>query len=293
VASQETWTIGRLIRWAAGYLEGYGVESPRLSGELLLAQVLDCPRVELYLRFDQPLTPAELAAFKELILRRRRHEPVAYILGRREFYGLELAVGPGVLVPRPETEHLVERALQALEGRENPRVLDLCTGCGAVALALAREREDAQVVGVDISAQALEYARANARKLGLADRVHWLQGSLWEPLAAAGGFFELITANPPYVAEDQWDGLPPQVREFEPRLALDGGHDGLDLIRDIIGGARAFLRAGAWLLLELGQGQARAAAGLARAAGVFDKIESARDLAGVERVLACRRGDYG
>ncbi len=291
--AEDTWTIGRLIRWAAGYLEGYGVESPRLSGELLLARVLGCPRVDLYLRFDQPLTPGELAAFKQLILRRRRHEPVAYILGRREFYGLELEVGPGVLVPRPETEHLVDRALEALAGQGEPRVLDLCTGCGAVALALARERQQARVVGVDVSARALDYARANARRLGLEDRVEWLLGSLWEPVAAAGGFFDLITANPPYVAEKQWETLPRQVRDFEPRLALAGGEDGLALVRDIIWGARAFLRAGGWLLLELGQGQAGAAGELARSSGVFDKIETARDLAGVERVLACRRGDYG
>ncbi len=293
MASSEPWTIGRLIRWAAGYLEGYGVESPRLSGELLLARVLGCPRVELYLRFDQPLTPGELAAFKQLILRRRRHEPVAYILGRREFYGLEFKVGPGVLVPRPETEHLVDRALAALAGQAEPRILDLCTGCGAVALVLARQREDARVVGVDISGRALDYARANARELGLEARVQWLLGSLWEPVAAAGGFFDLVTANPPYVADGQWQALPRQVREYEPRLALAGGEDGLALVRDIIGGSRAFLRAGGWLLLELGQGQAGPAGELARSSGVFDKIETEKDLAGVERVLACRRSDYG
>ena len=287
------WTVGRLIPWAAEYLKKYGVDAARLSGELLLAQVLGCSRLDLYLRFDQPLAPQELAAFKELILRRREHEPVAYILGSREFWGLELACGPGALVPRPESEHLVEEALAHLEGTQAPRILDLCTGTGAVALALASERPDAEVIATDISDQALTWARANAENLGLAERVSFKQGDLWEPVAAASGFFDLITANPPYVAGHEWDELPREVKDFEPRLALHGGEAGLEATRAIIAGAGAHLRPLGWLLVELGAGQAQAAAELASASGAFDQISTVPDLGGIERVLACLRKDYG
>ena len=289
----ETWTIGRLIHWAGGHLAQYQASAPRLSGELLLARVLGCSRVDLYLRFEQPLTPEELAAYKALILRRRAGEPLAYILGRREFYGLDLAVGPGVLVPRPETEHLVEEALKHLQGLPAPRLLDLCTGSGAVALACLAGCADPTAVGVDISPRALDFARANARSLGLEGRIAWLQGDLWDAVAPAGGFFEVITANPPYVRLDEWPRLSREVRAFEPELALVGGEDGLDLTRQIIAGAGAFLRPQGWLLIELGAGQAPAARELAAAAGIFAEVCTVKDLAGIERVLCCQRGDWG
>jgi release factor glutamine methyltransferase len=289
----DTWTVRKLIAWAADYLAGYGVESPRLSGELLLARALGRDRLGLYLAMDQPLTPDELAAFKELIKRRREHEPVAYILGGREFWGLELGVGPGVLVPRPETELLVERGLEALAEAPAPRILDLCTGSGCVALALALERPDAEVAAVDASAEALEAARANARRLGLGERVEFRQGDLYGPLAAGGSFYDLITANPPYVTEAEWEGLPRQITGHEPRSALVAGPEGLEVTRRIIAGARAFLRPLGWLMVELGAGQAAEATEAARAAGVFQSVETAPDLAGVERVLCCQRGDYG
>jgi len=289
----DTWTVGRLIPWAAEYLGGHGVDSPRLCGELLLSHVLGCSRLELYLRFEQPLSPEELAAFKAMIIRRKSREPVDYILGNREFYGLEFSVGPGVLVPRPETEHLVEEALARLEGLETPRVLDLCTGSGAVALTLAHERPDAEVTGCDISPEALTWARRNAHNLGLQERVRWLQGDLWEPVAAGSGFFDVITANPPYVTTAEMAELPPEVGQFEPRLALEGGEDGLDIVRSIIAGAGAHLRPLGWLLVELGAGQAAQAARLAQASGAFAEVSLVKDLAGIERVLVCERKDYG
>jgi release factor glutamine methyltransferase len=289
----ETWTIGRLIPWAAEHLQKYGVSAPRLSGELMLTQVLGCTRVDLYLRHEQPLNAEELARFKALILRRRAGEPLAYILGRREFYGLDFSVGPGVLVPRPETEHLVEEALKRLAHQESPRLLDLCTGSGAVALACLAGHPTLKAVGVDISPQALDFARQNAARLGLAERVEWLLGDLWEPLAAAGGFFEAITANPPYVREDEWPGLSPEVRDFEPRQALVSGPEGLDLMGQILQGARAFLRPQGWLLVEMGAGQAAQVSSLARGVGIFEQVALVKDLAGIERVLVCRRGDYG
>ncbi|MBI5524407.1 MAG: peptide chain release factor N(5)-glutamine methyltransferase [Desulfarculus sp.] len=289
----ETWTIGKLIPWAAQYLAKYQVAAPRLSGELMLAQVLGCTRVDLYLRHEQPLTPDELAGFKALLLRRRSQEPLAYILGRREFYGLDLLVGPGVLVPRPESEHLVEEALKRLEHQESPRLLDLCTGSGAVALACLSGHPGLKAVGVDISPQALDFARRNAARLGLEGRAQWLLGDLWEPLAAAGGFFEVITANPPYVRDGEWAGLSPEVKDFEPRQALVAGPDGLEVIEQILVGARAFLRANGWLFLEMGQGQAAGAMKLARGVGIYQRLSTVKDLAGIERVLCCQRGDYG
>lgn len=291
--SAQRWTVQGLLAWARDYLTGYGVDAPRLSAELMLARVLGCDRVGLYLRHDQPLTPEELAAFKELLVRRRAHEPMAYILGAREFWGLELAVGPGVLVPRPETELLVERGLACLAGVEAPRILDLCTGSGAVALALAHELPQAMVTATDIDAEALTYARRNAENLGLADRVELRRGDLWEAVAAAGGFYDLITANPPYVTAADYDALPLGVLRHEPRGALWAGEDGLDVARGVIGGARAFLRPGGWLLVELGAGQAAAAARLAEAQDIFAAVNTVDDLAGIPRVLACERGDYG
>ncbi|MFH1057431.1 MAG: peptide chain release factor N(5)-glutamine methyltransferase [Pseudomonadota bacterium] len=288
----QTWTIGTLIAWAAEYLAGRGIASPRLNGELLLAHSLGLTRIDLYLRFEQPLTPEELAGFKALILRRRAGEPAAYILGRKEFYGLEFKVGPGVLVPRPETEHLVEEALTRLRREPEPRLLDLCTGSGAVALAVLANLPEATAVGVDLSPEALGYAQANAAALGLNGRATWRAGDLWDAVAPAGGFFPVITANPPYVTEAEWPGLSPEVREFEPRLALVGGDDGLDLVRAIIAGSGAFLRPLGWLLIELGAGQAEAAMALARRAGIFSQVEMVKDLAGIQRVLACQRGDW-
>ena len=289
----EQWNIRRLIAWAAEYLEGYGVESPRLSAELMLGRVLNLERLQLYLRFDQPLKPDELAAFKKLLLRRRAHEPMAYILGSREFYGLDILVGPGVLVPRPESEHLVEQGLKALEGVAEPRILDLCTGSGCVALALAQERPDAQVIGVDISKEALAFAQRSTDKLELSQCLQWLAGDLYDPLAAAGGFFHLITANPPYVREDEWEGLAAEVREYEPRQALVSGQNGLEMIHQIIAGSRAFLQPFGVLLMEVGAGQSKAALNIASQTGIFERVSAVQDLAGIERVVVCQRGDYG
>jgi release factor glutamine methyltransferase len=289
----EQWNIRRLITWASEYLEGHGVESPRLSAELMLGRVLNLDRLQLYLRFDQPLKPDELADFKEILIRRRAHEPMAYILGSREFYGLDILVGPGLLVPRPESEHLVGEGLKALEGVTVPRILDLCTGSGCVALALAHERPDAQVVGVDISKEALAFAQQSADRLELGERVQWLAGDLYDPLAAAGGFFHLITANPPYVREDEWQGLSPEVREYEPRQALVAGPGGLEVVAQIITGSRAFLHPFGSLLIEVGAGQSKAALNIASQAGIFERIKAVEDLAGIERVVVCQRGDYG
>jgi len=203
------------------------------------------------------------------------------------------AVDRPVLVPRPESEHLVEEALKRLEHQESPRLLDLCTGSGAVALACLAGHPGLKAVGVDISPTALDFAHQNTARLGLADRVEWLLGDLWEPLAAAGGFFEAITANPPYVRDDEWPGLSSEVRDFEPRQALLAGPEGLEIIQQIAVGARAFLRPQGWLFVEMGAGQAGQASSLARGVGIYEQVFTVKDLAGIERVLVCQRGDYG
>ena len=290
---KQNWTIGKVIEWSAKDLAAKGVDSPRLATELLLAEALGTERLGLYMRFDQPLRSEELTGYKEMLKRARAMEPVARILGRKEFWGLDLIIGPEVLCPRPETELLVELALEALKGAETPRVLDLCTGSGAVALALAHEIPGVKATGCDISDGALDIARQNSLALGLDSRISWLRGDLFAPVAAAGGFFDLITANPPYVTREEWEALSPEVKQYDPALALVGGEDGLDLIRPILAGAPAHLRAGSTLLMEIGYKQGSAALDIARKTGAYEKARLAKDLAGVERVLVCERGDYG
>jgi release factor glutamine methyltransferase len=287
------WTAGSLLAWAGAYLQKYEVSSPRLSAELILGKILGKSRLELYLNYDQPLNQEELAAFKSLLIRRRQHEPVAYLTGVREFYSLELQVGPGVLIPRPESELLVEEGLKALaRSEEKPKILDLCTGSGAVALALAANLPQAEIWAADISEQALSYARNNAQKLQLAG-VNFLRGDLWSPLLSRGIFFDLITANPPYVSPGEWRELDPEVRNYEPRLALLGGDDGFALIQAILQGARAFLRPLAILLLEIAPAQEERARAEAKRAGIYEEISILPDLAGQARVLKCLRSDYG
>lgn len=256
------WTIGKLLTWAQGWLERRGAGSPRLDAELLLAAALGVQRLDLYLQFDRPCDGDELAAFKALVLRRGAGEPVAYILGRKGFHAIELKVGPGVLVPRPETEWLVDCVLEWVKrtGASGP-VADIGTGSGAIALALAhawRELpEPPRIIATDASDVALRYARENAEKLGLSQHVQCVHG---EGLAAAAEFgpFSAIVSNPPYVLTGTLPGLQVDVREHEPTLALDGGIDGLRVLRAIAKGARALLRQGGLLAVELGsphQGQ--------------------------------------
>lgn len=260
------------------------METPRLDAEVLLAEAMGINRAELLVADE--VSPAAGRLFGEMVRRRLRREPVAYILGRKGFRNLELAVDRRVLVPRPETELLVELALE-LQPRS---VLDVGTGSGAIALAVADELPGCAVTATDTSPGALEVARANAERLGLADRVHFLAGTL--PAAGSVGGFDLVLANLPYVAERDWAGLQPEVTEWEPREALLAGPDGLDVYRDFIPErGRAFDRypaeSSTTLAVEVGEGQAGAVAELMGAAG-FGEIETRRDLAGIERVVLAR-----
>jgi release factor glutamine methyltransferase len=285
----EAWTIRRVIAWASDDLKKRGLSSPRLDVELLLGLVLKMTRVQLIIDADRPLAQEELDRYKALHKRRRAGEPVAYLTGVREFYGRPFRVDARVLVPRPDTEILVETALARTRHVSlSARVLDLCTGSGCVAISLGRERPTTRVLAVDISPGALTLAQENALRLG-AVNVGFLLGDLFAPLGASGrtarARFDLITANPPYIPDEEIPTLQQDVRDFEPKLALAGGPDGLDIVRRIIAEAPAHLEEGGCLAIEVAFGQAPAARDLFEGRG-FRSIEIARDLGGVERVVS-------
>jgi len=275
---------------AVDALAAAGVEDPRLDAEVLLAEATGMDRAALVADPGAEVPPAAARRFGEMVRRRLRREPVAYILGRKGFRHIELAVDGRVLVPRPETELLVEVAL----ARRPARALDVGTGSGTIALAIAEELPGCEVTATDTSAAALEVARANAERLGVADRVRFLPGT-WPAEEEDGGDpgFDLIVANLPYVAESDWSSLPPEIRDWEPHEALLAGPDGLDAIRDLLTDrgspfSRIPGKSSAALALEVGEGQAPAVAELVREAG-FESIEVRRDLAGIERVVIGER----
>lgn len=283
----EAWTVRSLLQWARDWLGKKGVENPRLDAELLLARALRCDRLRLYVDHDKPPEAAELQLFKELILRRAAREPVAYILGVREFYGRPFAVDRRVFIPRPETELLVQAALEALGAPEQAqgRVLDLCAGSGAIGVTLAAERPSLRVDLVEVSEGAAEVARANAaaHAPGRCEvRVGDLYAALPEP-----GRYRAIVSNPPYVPQGDAARLAPEIAQHEPQLALFGGLDGLDVIRPLVAGAPARLQPGGWLFLEIDPPQAAAVIALCGQAGLAS-ARVQRDLAGLDRIVSAR-----
>ncbi|HHH28013.1 MAG TPA: peptide chain release factor N(5)-glutamine methyltransferase [Polyangiaceae bacterium] len=283
--SDEPWTIGKVLSWAKEDLAKRSSTSPRLDAELLLALVLGCDRVKLVIDSQRPLAPEELAAYKALHVRRRRGEPIAYIRGEREFHSRPFRVDRRVLVPRPETELLVETGLRRTRHLSLcARVLDLCTGSGCVAITLERERPTTSVLGSDISADALAVARDNAHRLGA--RVGFVQSDLFEAFGT-GHRFDLITANPPYIPVGEMPELPVDVRQFEPSVALAAGSDGLSVIRPLIGQAPAHLDPDGVLAIEIVAGSAADVASMMRERGYRD-IEIERDYGGHERIISAR-----
>jgi release factor glutamine methyltransferase len=277
-------TVLDYLRRATVFLAERECASPRLDAEVLLAEVLASDRVGVYLRFDRPLAAAEVERYRTLVRRRGEGEPVAYLTGRREFWSRAVAVTPAVLIPRPETEVLVEGALAAVGERDRAlRILDLGTGSGALALALAAELPNARVLALDVSIPAATLARANVADAGLADRVAVAVADWTAPLASSASF-DLVVSNPPYVETAALEALPREVRH-EPALALDGGSDGLAAYRRLIPPAAGMLAPGGSLLLEVGMGQAPAVADLVAAAGLV-AVARHPDLAGIERVVA-------
>jgi release factor glutamine methyltransferase len=280
-------TVRELLGPARDYLEQKGVASPKLDAEYLLAHVLAVKRLDLYLDHDRPLQPAEVDRLRELVRRRGRREPLAYVLGSWSFYGLEVRCDARAIVPRPETEILVERCLALLEGCEAPSVVDVGTGTGAVALALATRRPDASVTAIDVSPGALALAAENAAANDLGERLELLEGDLLAPVA--GRQFDLVVSNPPYVGAD--DEVDPEVADYEPAaLAIYAEDGGRAILERLAHDARAVLRPRAHLALEVGDGQATWLAGRLGELG-YAAVESTRDLRGVERVVSAQRGD--
>ena len=284
-------TVGDALRAAAQRLRASGSRSPRLDAELLLAEALDADRGALFRAPERTLTPPEAECFERYVRRREAREPVAYIRGRRAFRTIEVEVTPAVLIPRPETETLVDVALEALAADGpapfTPLVLDVGTGSGCIALALAAENPFVQVVAVDIDEAAVEVARRNATRLGLEGRVEVLRSDLFAALAASRRF-DVIVGNPPYVPAAEYEALEPNVREYEPRRALHGGDDGLAVYRRLIPAAAARLRPGGTLAVEVGQGQAGAVQELFAAAGPYGPAAWRLDLGGTPRVVYAR-----
>ena len=279
--SEQPWTVRRILGWTTQHFEKLGLDSPRLTAELLLAHVLHVSRVRLYTNLELPLEASELAGVRSLIQRRTAGEPTSYLTGTREFYGRTFAVDARVLVPRPETELLVEAVLQAFPRDAEVRVLDLCTGSGCVGITVAMERPRARVLATDASPGAVEVARANATALGAGDRFEARLGDLLAPVQGEAPF-DVIVANPPYVPAGQLPTLSAEVRR-EPRLALDGGPDGLDVVRRIAGEAPTWLVPGGLLALEIGDGQGPAVHSLLEAAG-YGSVRIERDLARHDRL---------
>jgi release factor glutamine methyltransferase len=262
-------------------LQHAGVESPVFDARMLLEAGAEVARLDIITEPRRPLSDAQLAAVETLVRRREAREPMAYILGRKAFWSIDLAVNASVLIPRPETETLVATALKLLPTEGAVRVLDLGIGSGTILLALLRERAQAFGVGVDVSEDALQVAQANAEALGLGDRVRLCRGEWAHGLE---GGFDLVVSNPPYIPSAMIDGLEPEVARYEPRLALDGGADGLDAYRAIVAQLPRLLRPGGSFAFEVGQGQADAVASLARAAGLVVN-EPEFDLGGIARVV--------
>lgn len=277
----EPWTVRRMLTWMRDDFQARGLDAPRLDAEVLLAHALSLPRMQLYLDMERPLSADELARVRALVQRRRKHEPVAYILGQREFYSRVFAVDARVLIPRPDTETLVDHALARFPAGRPGRALDLCTGSGCIGITLAAERPALQVDVTDLSQDALALARHNAELLGTVARMRFWHGDLWACVGERD--YDLIVANPPYVSETEYAELMADVHAHEPRMALVAEDRGLSFYRRLAARAREFLAPDGHLLLEVGAGQAGQVEALLSPS--FDHVESVQDLGGVMRVV--------
>ena len=282
----------RLVMIAAGrFLKAAGIENPRLDAELLLRHVLGMNQVEYYLSVDEVIASDVERRLWPLLQRRARREPLTYITSHKEFWSLDFTVTPDVLIPRPETELLVEAALERARSMlESPlRILDIGTGSGAIAICLAKELREAQISAIDVSSAALRVARENAERHGVADRIRFAQGDLFAAVAEERESFDLILANPPYIRSGDLAELAPEIREWEPIAALDGGADGLDIYRRIVNDCGSYLADEGHLLFEIGDGMAKAVGQMIANAGGFETAALVRDYAGKERVIATRK----
>jgi release factor glutamine methyltransferase len=292
-SSFDKMTVLQLLNWSSGVLTEHRIENPRLNAELLLARSLGLSRERLFMDLRRRVDVKEQETFETLVRRRRSGEPLQYILGHQEFWSIDLKVDPRVLIPRPETEVLVEgalRILKTLSTRGVPSVLDLGTGSGAIAISLAREARGIFLVATDISGASLDVARENARRAGVG-QIHFVKGDLFGPFDPHGGkgCFDLIISNPPYISRSDMKGLAREIREHEPFVAFDGGQDGLDFYREISRQASSYLHEEGWILLELGQGQGTRISEMIAAQRAFSRPELICDLAGIERVIKAQK----
>lgn len=280
----KTWHVIDLIEWTTEYFERHEIPTPRLDAELLLGHLLQKSRLQLYLSFEMPVFQEALSKFRELIKRRVDHTPVSYLTNHKEFMSLNFYVDSRVLIPRPETETLVETVLQ--HQRDSCRFVEIGTGCGAIAISFSHHRPDWELVATDLSKEALEVAQQNALTHNCADQLTFLQGDLFEPLRELPNpRFDWIASNPPYVGTDEASILPIDVREHEPEVALFAGPDGLDIIRRIVTDAPQFLNADGKLILEIGSTQSHAVQDLIKSQPAYKHCEVIKDYADIERVL--------
>lgn len=306
MTTNDIWTIQKLLIWVTEYFTEKGIAPPRLSAELLLSHILQMKRIELYTQFNKPVTSQQLDQLHKLVKRAGQNEPVAYLIGKTEFYSLEFNITPDCMIPRPETELLVERAIEFLRtrpdgnlmagNREIPKgagalVCDLCTGCGCIAVAIAKNFPDARLIATDISDAALKVAAANIKKHGIENRITLLAGDLFEPLIPQIDTekFDLIVSNPPYVSASEFETLDKIVKDYEPKLSLFAGADGLDIHRRIIENADSFLKPDAALMLEIGYSQGQAIKQLLEQTGVFGEIKIEKDLNNNDRIAIARK----
>lgn len=285
--AKDTWTLGELLDWTAKHLAEQGVEFPRLDAEVLLAHAVGCKRIELYTRHGEIAAPEYRQRYRELIGQRLEGCPVAYLVGRKEFFSLELEVSPAVLIPRPDSEHVVMECLRLAEKQPAPTVLDLGVGSGNLSIAIAHRHQGARVTAVDVSPEALAVARRNAEKHGVASRLEFLAGDLCAPVA--GRQFDFIVSNPPYIPHGDIAGLALGVRDYEPHRALDGGPDGFAVFDRLVREAITHLNPGGWLLVEIGAPQEQAARRKLSEHGGYELANTIFDYSGHPRVLAARR----
>ncbi|MEZ6049328.1 MAG: peptide chain release factor N(5)-glutamine methyltransferase [Planctomycetaceae bacterium] len=284
MSQTEVWTVKRILEWTTTHLQKHGSESPRLEAEILLAHARRCERIQLYTRYDDPLTDNERAIMRDLVSRRAKKEPVAYLVGFREFYSLKFKVSHDVLIPRPDTETLVMEGLDLSRKFLKPRVLELCTGSGCVAVAFAANHLNARVVATDISPAALSIAAENANQHKVSDRIEFKEGDLFQAVQGMQGKFDLIMSNPPYVTTGELNELEADVVKYEPHLALDGGADGLDLVRKIIRQAVEYLNPEGHLLIEMDPAQVEATLKFAAEETEFKTSRFLNDSTGRPRV---------
>jgi release factor glutamine methyltransferase len=297
------WTIQKLLNWTTEYLTSKGIDSPRLSAELLLSHVLGLKRIELYTQFEKIVTGQQLDLLHGLVKRASQKEPIPYIVGKTGFYSLELDITTDCMIPRPETELLVERAIEFLRSRTGKQfVCDLCTGSGCIAVAIARNYPDCRIIATDISDAALSVAARNIEKHQLKERVRLLCGDLFDPIMPQLDVekFDLIVCNPPYVSADEFEKLGKNVKDYEPKLALFAGDDGLDIYRRIVGRVEQFLKPDAALMLETGYRQGQAVKQLLesldstrdRQAGCFGEITIEKDFHGNARIVIAKKRSF-